>query len=287
MASGLDIWNTALAVVGLLAIIGQLLYWIIKSRLPTARLRVLEDTLKETESLLSQCVEEGRLNNPAQAAEFHRNLGALRSQANDLRVETLSARTYADDFMNMMKGLSRRTKDLCEEVRVARAEISTSSSASLQRSSETGRTLTSPEADTRCSVGAESASSDSDSWRGPSIQPSPQRPSAHSTTANTSGHTGLHTTTSSPLGEEVGLRMMASWDSQTTLDAGTEPSGHGNGVNKLSYSSQPPALAAERPKPGPLSSARTRCTPSLRRKKQGGSASRKRDLARLARLSAA
>ncbi|KAI0364010.1 hypothetical protein BV20DRAFT_60367 [Pilatotrama ljubarskyi] len=287
MASSLDIWNTVFAVLGLLAVICQLLYWTIKSRLPTARLRVLEDTLQETESLLSQCVEEGRLSDSTEVAGFYRQLGVLRSRANDLRVETLSAKTYADDVINMMKGLSRRTKNLCEEVRLARANISTSSSTPLHRSLDSGRTLTSPGEPSRC---AESASLGEDSrcalFTHSSSHAPPTRPIE---VANPSNGIELRPISAPPCRDvdNLGPTRTASWDSQMTLAAGNLSSGCASREDTASipYPSRQPMLSGDRRKS--VSSSRTTITQSLRRKKQAGIASRARALARLARLSTA
>ncbi|KAI0669457.1 hypothetical protein C8Q78DRAFT_1080155 [Trametes maxima] len=141
MASSLDIWNTVIGILGFLSLICQLLFCIVQSKLPTAKSRVLESTLEETESLLRQCVEEGRLNNSAETAQFHRKLAKLRIRSNDIRVETLCAKTYIDDFRNMMKGLSRRTQHLCKDVQATRSDISTSSSSTSPRSLEEDTSL--------------------------------------------------------------------------------------------------------------------------------------------------
>ncbi|KAI0669459.1 hypothetical protein C8Q78DRAFT_1040073 [Trametes maxima] len=126
MTSTLDIWNTVIGILGLLSLICQLLFWIITSRLPSAKLRVLENSLKETESLLSRCIEEGRINSAAEAAQFDCRLAELRTRTSDISLETLSAKTYLDDLRNMMQGLSQRTDDVREEVLAARVDITVS-----------------------------------------------------------------------------------------------------------------------------------------------------------------
>ncbi|OJT07906.1 hypothetical protein TRAPUB_1185 [Trametes pubescens] len=70
MASALDVLSTVLSIIGFLAILCQLLYWILQNKLPRAKLRVVEATLAETESLLERCVEEGRLGSGTEAAGF-------------------------------------------------------------------------------------------------------------------------------------------------------------------------------------------------------------------------
>lgn len=70
MSSALDVLSTILSVIGFLAILCQLIYWVLLNRLPRAKLRVVEATLTETESLLDKCVEEGRLGSGTEAAGF-------------------------------------------------------------------------------------------------------------------------------------------------------------------------------------------------------------------------
>ncbi|KAI0645025.1 hypothetical protein C8Q79DRAFT_746317 [Trametes meyenii] len=131
MASSLDIWNTVIGVLGLLSLIGQLLFWIVNSRLPSTRLRILEHTLERTQCFLDSCVEEGRLNDSNDAEHFQRTLCHLRIQTNDLKIQTGGEETLSDDLRNMWRGLSRNVEDLYQEVRRTRASISTSSSSSV------------------------------------------------------------------------------------------------------------------------------------------------------------
>ncbi|KAI0629605.1 hypothetical protein C8Q77DRAFT_1161188 [Trametes polyzona] len=70
MSDPLDIVGFIIGVIGLLAVVCQLLYWTVQNRLPKAKLRVLEETLEETENFLTRCVEEGRLTDERKAVEF-------------------------------------------------------------------------------------------------------------------------------------------------------------------------------------------------------------------------
>ena len=74
MISGFTVFDAVVGVTGLLALIGQCLYWIIKRRLPATKLRVLEDTLSDTQSLLTTCLEEGRLGGDNAADHFQDHL---------------------------------------------------------------------------------------------------------------------------------------------------------------------------------------------------------------------
>ncbi|KAI0364008.1 hypothetical protein BV20DRAFT_60082 [Pilatotrama ljubarskyi] len=116
--------DVVLAVIGTLLGLIPVTVWIIGRSLPSYKLRILEDTLQETESLLRTCVEEGRFVESQVAVQLGGHLRGLRERTNDLRVVTSGAKTYVDDIRNMIKGFSRQSDDLCEEVKEVRAKIS-------------------------------------------------------------------------------------------------------------------------------------------------------------------
>ncbi|KAI0669465.1 hypothetical protein C8Q78DRAFT_1080162 [Trametes maxima] len=130
MSDILDIFNTILAVLGFLAVVFQLLFWILHSRLPSTKLRILQATLAETQHTLNQCVEEGRLSSNGEAEDFQRNLNELSTRISAISLQTLQARTFTDDLRNMWKGLSRSMDGLREEVILTRSNISVSDGAS-------------------------------------------------------------------------------------------------------------------------------------------------------------
>ncbi|KAI0351978.1 hypothetical protein OH77DRAFT_828288 [Trametes cingulata] len=127
MVDPVTVFDIVVGVFGLLALTLQYLYLLIKARLPSSKLRVLDETLEQTQSLLDTCVEEGRLRRGNLAEDYQRRLNELKTDANQLRIETLSAKTYFEDFKNMLNGLSRRTDGLCEQVTKIRVTISLSS----------------------------------------------------------------------------------------------------------------------------------------------------------------
>lgn len=74
MSGALDLLSNILSVIGLVALLCQLFHWCIQNRLPRAELRGLEEMFKETENLLTKCVEEGRLSNGNEVAVFYEKL---------------------------------------------------------------------------------------------------------------------------------------------------------------------------------------------------------------------
>ncbi|KAI0364013.1 hypothetical protein BV20DRAFT_60585 [Pilatotrama ljubarskyi] len=137
MVDPYTVFDIVVGVVGLLAIALQYLHVFIKARLPSSKLRVLEETLEQTQSLLDTCVEEGRLRRGNLAADFQTRLNAVKTDVNQVRIETLAAKTYFEDLKNMLRGLSRRTDDLREQVTEIRVQISLSSADSLNSREET------------------------------------------------------------------------------------------------------------------------------------------------------
>ncbi|KAH9888347.1 hypothetical protein C8Q73DRAFT_709878 [Cubamyces lactineus] len=128
MISGFTVFDVVVGVTGLLALIGQCSYWIIKRRLPATKLRVLEDTLSDTQSLLTTCVEEGRLGGGNAAQHFRARLDDIKEKVSDVRLELSRASTYMDHFKTIMTGLPRRIDRLCQETTTIRVQISITSS---------------------------------------------------------------------------------------------------------------------------------------------------------------
>lgn len=58
MASGMDIWGVIASAIGVLSTI-QIIWTIIYGRLPNQCIRLFEETLKDTETLLDSVSEEG------------------------------------------------------------------------------------------------------------------------------------------------------------------------------------------------------------------------------------
>ena len=74
MADRWNITDVTLAVISIVAIVLQVSFWLIKRNLPSRKVRVLEETLGDTEALLRTCMEEGRFADSNAASEFEGHL---------------------------------------------------------------------------------------------------------------------------------------------------------------------------------------------------------------------
>ncbi|OSD01162.1 hypothetical protein PYCCODRAFT_1468852 [Trametes coccinea BRFM310] len=125
-------FDLAVGIIGLLSFpiaIGTLVH----TQLPCTWLRELEAIFAETEGLLHTTFEAGLLGPHDIATQFHTRLYVLKQDVEDVRVESHSATTYAQNIKKMLTGLSRRISSLCGEVKKLRADISTTSARERER----------------------------------------------------------------------------------------------------------------------------------------------------------
>ncbi|KAJ8482830.1 hypothetical protein ONZ51_g5102 [Trametes cubensis] len=198
MISGFTVFDVVVGVTGLLALIGQCLYWIIKRRLPATKLRVLEDTLSDTQSLLTTCLEEGRLGGDNAADHFQDHLNDIKKKVSDVKLELSRASTYMDHFKTMMTGLSQRIDRLCQETTTLRVQISITSSERQQAELQ---------------VAASQTTDPSLAQTNGSAHPETHRPNVAPTTFSASALT--------PTGSEVASNnIRPSWDNGTCAPRG-------------------------------------------------------------------
>ncbi|EIW54121.1 uncharacterized protein TRAVEDRAFT_51846 [Trametes versicolor FP-101664 SS1] len=256
MPGALDVLSTVLSIIGFLAILCQLLYWILQKKLPRAKLRIVEAALAETETLLDRCVEEGRLGSGNEAAGFREVIDKLQARTNQLRIRVLSGTTFVEDLRHMLSTWSDGFDDICVDIRRTQADISISSAAyALQspRENDAGMSAASagatPVADTSATSETQSTASSSSS--------------SHSSASSDSWVLPDDARLIAPPLPELPL---TGW-----RDDARSPRADWN------------APWGERRKS--VSSSKTSSTHSLRRKKQGYAVARTRALARAARLS--
>ncbi|KAI0657801.1 hypothetical protein C8Q70DRAFT_934773 [Cubamyces menziesii] len=206
MISGFTVFDVVVGVTGLLALIGQCLYWIIKRRLPATKLRVLEDTLSDTQSLLTTCLEEGRLGGDNAADHFQDHLNDIKKKVSDVKLELSRASTYMDHFKTMMTGLSQRIDRLCQETTTLRIP----SYASINTCNQ----ITSSERQqAELQVAASQTTDPSLAQTNGSAHPETHRPNVAPTTFSASALT--------PTGSEVASNnIRPSWDNGTCAPRG-------------------------------------------------------------------
>ncbi|RPD57214.1 hypothetical protein L226DRAFT_572571 [Lentinus tigrinus ALCF2SS1-7] len=134
-SDGSNTFNLISAAIGMLVAI-PVVWAIIQSQLPPAKLRRLEETLTETESLLGSVIEEGLLDPMVSVPHFRSQLSTFRSSADRLREQTYMATTLRKQFAAWFGGLSSRLSVLCEQVAGIRARICETSAEARARLSQ-------------------------------------------------------------------------------------------------------------------------------------------------------
>lgn len=138
MATGYDIWGVIAGVLGIVSLF-PLLYGVLKSQLPSSKLKILDETLSETSSLFREVCEEGLLKNRDYINQTEYSLtlyvatlvsvastdtmARMRNQTEDLRLAAHSAHTLLQETIEWSRGLSRKIVILCEEVKLVRASV--------------------------------------------------------------------------------------------------------------------------------------------------------------------
>ncbi|KAI0363591.1 hypothetical protein BV20DRAFT_1057921 [Pilatotrama ljubarskyi] len=120
---GFNIWGL---VAGVLGTVGLLpIFWsLIKSQMPSEKLRAVEALLAETEAMLSSGVEEGLLT----YEEFRLMMWTTKSRIDDARAQIYAATTWKEELRNWRQGLSAKSTVLRGELNKIRAAIARSSS---------------------------------------------------------------------------------------------------------------------------------------------------------------
>ncbi|RPD57199.1 hypothetical protein L226DRAFT_561497 [Lentinus tigrinus ALCF2SS1-7] len=113
-----------------------LIWTIIHSQLPLAKLRQLEETLTETESLFRSVIEEGLLDPTENVPHFRRQLASVRSNADLLREQTYMATTLKKQLAAWLNGLSGEISVQCTNATGIRARICETSAEARARLSQ-------------------------------------------------------------------------------------------------------------------------------------------------------
>ncbi|RPD57826.1 hypothetical protein L226DRAFT_309565 [Lentinus tigrinus ALCF2SS1-7] len=126
-----SLWSILLGVLSIvLALLGT--WSFVNTQLPSKNLHTMFDMLDDTDGLLLSCKEEGLV--PVDAADdFRTKLAWHRASAEETRLRTLAAKNYIEDFTNWLRGLTRKMRKICQDVREIRSEISTTSMRERQR----------------------------------------------------------------------------------------------------------------------------------------------------------
>ncbi|CCM03475.1 uncharacterized protein FIBRA_05608 [Fibroporia radiculosa] len=134
MSSGAayNIWGAVTGAAGLAATL-PMVFTAIHNQLPSAKMKVLDEILSETRSLLTSVAEEGLFSDVTFVASIEHRLSNLQCRAERYREETYCATTLTKQFKEMLTGLSRRISFLCKEVKKIRAVVVTTTARERER----------------------------------------------------------------------------------------------------------------------------------------------------------
>ncbi|RPD57197.1 hypothetical protein L226DRAFT_536640 [Lentinus tigrinus ALCF2SS1-7] len=117
-----NIYGLAVSAIGVFGVV-PLIWACVRSQLPTTKLRELDETLTDTESLLRSVVEEGLLDPTQHVPHFQVAIQTFRSATEHFREETYMATDLSKQLAAWFDGLSRRISVLCAQVKKVRASI--------------------------------------------------------------------------------------------------------------------------------------------------------------------
>ncbi|KAI0691781.1 hypothetical protein C8T65DRAFT_670344 [Cerioporus squamosus] len=117
-----SLYGIIASAIGIVAVV-PLIWSCIRNQLPTAKLRELDETLTETESLLRSVVEEGLLDPARDVPHFQAHIQQFRSSAEHFREETYMATDLSKQLAAWFDGLSTRISMLSTRVKKVRANI--------------------------------------------------------------------------------------------------------------------------------------------------------------------
>ncbi|KII83296.1 hypothetical protein PLICRDRAFT_454387 [Plicaturopsis crispa FD-325 SS-3] len=105
---------------GIFALLGFVFY---RDHLPTARLKRLDELIKETQESLDQAVEENTLPDPSAREDIRRRLRSIRDDAHEHRRRTYRAMSLVDQYREFLRGLSWSIERTCREAEYIRMDL--------------------------------------------------------------------------------------------------------------------------------------------------------------------
>ncbi|KAI0669511.1 hypothetical protein C8Q78DRAFT_181482 [Trametes maxima] len=124
---GFNVWGVVASVIGTVALIPPLAMWIIHC-LPTAKLRVVDKLLKETEREFHAALADGLIRREVDLHRFHNWLWSLQLRVEDMRVEVYNVHSWQNELGLWWKGLSSDMSVICKEMAKFRAKLAGDSS---------------------------------------------------------------------------------------------------------------------------------------------------------------
>ncbi|OJT13282.1 hypothetical protein TRAPUB_10175 [Trametes pubescens] len=123
-----DFFNVWDIITSILSLSATFLVAYVYHQLPSKRMDALFSLLDKTDGHFKSCVEQGLLD-AAAAAEFERQINALRTRTKNINLKVACAGTWYEDVANMFKGLTKEINWMCQDVNKVGAAISVPSVA--------------------------------------------------------------------------------------------------------------------------------------------------------------
>ncbi|KAA1476519.1 hypothetical protein DENSPDRAFT_843511 [Dentipellis sp. KUC8613] len=128
-SSAIDIFGLVSGIISIIA----LLIHAVRSHLPAVKMEELDGLLMETESLFHDAQEQGLLKSSRFVEQTKESLENFQNSAMAIRAQVHSATSLSAQFLEMLKGLSKRISTVSKQVKTVRAKISTTSAREKER----------------------------------------------------------------------------------------------------------------------------------------------------------
>ncbi|KAI0684917.1 hypothetical protein C8T65DRAFT_836245 [Cerioporus squamosus] len=112
----------------------------LRDAMPSAKMRVLDAVLSETEGLLRSAMEEGTIDYDHYDRYFRNRIWVAKGCADDCRAEVYSIRSGWQELVHWFGGLSRNIATVTDSICILRGHIAVSSSRGRQRLARLGQT---------------------------------------------------------------------------------------------------------------------------------------------------
>ncbi|KAI8971015.1 hypothetical protein BD414DRAFT_581575 [Trametes punicea] len=124
---GFNVWGAVAGAIGTIALFPVLTCWIY-CQLPTAKMRILDQLLSETESVFDSAIKNGVLHGGNGLHRFSVQLWAIQLRSEDLRGQVYSIRSWSGELRSWWRGASSMINVLCKELNDLRVTLAKNSS---------------------------------------------------------------------------------------------------------------------------------------------------------------
>ncbi|KZT72366.1 hypothetical protein DAEQUDRAFT_809241 [Daedalea quercina L-15889] len=132
MSDGSNLWSWITGAVGFATVL-PLLYTIVVAQLPVSKVKILEEALEDTRTLLESVIEKNLLSDVRFINDCRRRLAFIEERSEKLKLSAYGAKTTFQQLKGMICGLSLGIHRLYQGVHRLRAKISETTSEAQER----------------------------------------------------------------------------------------------------------------------------------------------------------